>query len=60
MAIYRYTDRVSYRDTVLYKYRNIKMSYSKRLMLLIIFLWEVNILYLSESNRLLILGVLVY
>ena len=28
MAIHRYTDRVSYRDTVLHKYRNIKMSYS--------------------------------
>ena len=28
MAIYRYTDRVLYRDTVLHKYRNIKMSYS--------------------------------
>ena len=28
MAIYRYTDRVFYRDTVLHKYRNIKMSYN--------------------------------
>ena len=35
MAIYRYTDRVSYRDSVLYKYRNIKMSYSTCLILLI-------------------------
>ena len=28
MVIYRYTDQVSYRDTVLHKYQNIKMSYS--------------------------------
>ena len=28
MAIYRYTDCVSYRDTVLHEYRNIKMSSS--------------------------------
>ena len=34
MAIYRYTDRVSYHDTVLYKYRNIKMSYNTHLMLI--------------------------
>ena len=33
MAIYRYADQVSYRDTVLYRYRNIKMSYSTCLML---------------------------
>ena len=28
MAIYQYTDRVSYHDTMLHKYQNIKMSYS--------------------------------
>ena len=59
MGIYRYIDRVSYHDTMLYKYQNIKMTYSTEwctsyvanITLILCLKLEVNILYLSEKQQ---------